>query len=1133
MLKTNVYRQHHHSFSCFPKTRSFQLARLAAILSLSSAPLLHAQVATGDILGRVTDSGGSVVPGASVRVENVGTHQVRTFVTQGSGEYAFSSLQPGTYTVTISSSSFKTFEAANVVVSASDRVRIEASLQVGSVEERVEVTATPTSLQTDTTTVGSTITEKTLVDAPLNGRNYIGLVQVQAGVNAGSPNSLSSGANIVDRRQTSSVSANGQEELFNNNMLDGLDNNSRTIGSLLIRPSVEAIAQVRTDINLYTAEVGRTGGAAINVISKSGDNGFHGSAYEFFRNDITDARNFFAPASLIAHKPEQRQNQYGGSLGGPIFRDRTFFFVDYEGLRLINGNNSVYTSTVPTAAEEAAPGYLGDLKNPTCAAVPVTAPTAGCPNGSNTTVANLAAAALDPTGVAYFKLFPAPNNFAANTNNGTVNNFVYNPSATLYSSLGDVRIDHHFGAKDTLFGRYSYNRTQAFTPPYLPAVNGVQAGGIVAGTLPGNNFTIAHNGQFGYTHVFTPALLLELRTGYTYFNLDTTPPNFGRNLNDSAPYLIPNANECNVCSGLATFSPVGYAGLGDPISQPFYDQEHNTQFAGALTYTRGRHTFKTGASVIHRNFSFQLPIYPKGLFIFAPTVVPSTNLYVPTLQKLLTGTGYVTMRQAFNAKPYDRTNEISAYFQDDWRASDKLTLNLGLRYDIYTAPNEKNGNFANFNLSTLSIVQNATGGVQTSYKDFSPRFGFDATLAPGTVLRGGFGLTFFPSDSNNNLVLNVPPFGFNSGTVFHPGPLSVQGIGPVVVQGTSTAQLSGTLIDKPTNQVDSYLEQFNLLLQKEYRGTVVTAGYVGELGRHIISSVGNNIDLPNPQGPVAPGTPAPALRYAAQLPNVTAINYLSNSGVTNYNSLQVSAERRTSRGLTVNVNYTYLHALDDVLQVFSGDGLGSNGFGLQPFNSNTVDYGNSPLDIKQRFAGFFSYDIPTGRTGSSLYKAFAGGFRLNGLGFWQSGAPFTVLDATTQLNGLARINLPTVTADRPNLVGPINSGGSLSQFFNTAAFAPQPIGTPGTEGRNQVFGPRLRRGDLSLFKTIPVREGLKLELRAECFNFTNTPNFAQPNATITAYSGTMPLTTNGFGSITSTAFGFSGRQYQFAGRFVF
>ncbi len=1068
---------------------------IALLLLLLCTSSLVAQVATGDILGSVKDLSGAVVPGASVKLENIGTHEIRTFTTSSSGEYTFSALQPGTYSVTIGFPSFKTFTANGVVIAASDRVRIDTALQPGSVDDTVEVTTTPSSLQTDATTVGSTITEKTLVDAPLNGRNYIGLVQVQAGVNAGSPNSLSSGSNITDRRQISSVSANGQQEIFNNNLLDGLDNNSRTIGSLLIRPSVEAIAEVRTDINLYTAEVGRTGGAAINVISKSGANQLHGSAYEFFRNDITDARTFFATAARVPHKPEQRQNQYGGSLSGPIFRDRTFFFVDYEGLRLINGTNSVYTTTVPTAAQKANPAAI---------------------------IASIPGATLDPTGLAYFNLFPAPNG------PGTVNNFTFNPSATLYSSVGDVRIDHHFSQKDTLFGRYSYNRTQAFTPPLLPAANGVQPSGVVAAPQPGNNQTTAHNGQFGYTHVFTPSLLLELRTGYTYFNLDTTPLNYGQNLNDQAPYKIPNANECSVCSGLAPLSLVGYAALGDAISQPFYDQEHNTQFAGALTYTRGRHTFKTGASLLRRNFSFELPLYPKGLFIFAPTATLST------LQKLLTGTQYVTMRQALNVKPYDRTYEPSAYFQDDWRVTDKLTLNLGLRYDVFTKPNEKNGNFDNFNPATFSIIQSNTGGLQNTYHDVSPRFGFDATIAPGTVIRGGFGLTFFPGDSNNNLIVNNPPFGFNSGTVFHAGPLSVQGIGPV----TNTAAIGGGVISKTLKQSDSYLEQFNLVVQKEYRGTVFTVGYVGEQGRHIIDSA-PNIDLPNPSGTAV----TPALRFAAQLPNTNTINVYGNFGTSSYNSAQVSLERRTSHGLTVNLNYTFAHTLDDELSVFSGDGIGSNGFGLQPFNISTADYGNSPLDIKQRVAGFFSYDIPTGKSGSSLYRAVAGGFKFNGLGFWQVGQPFTVTDSTTLANGLATINLPTVTADKPNVVGPLTSGGSFTQFFNVAAFARQPVGTAGNERRNQVFGPNLRRGDLSLFKTIPVREGLKLDLRAECFNFTNTPTFAQPNSVITAYGPNgVPLTgtpnavsglTAPFGTISNTAYGFAGRQFQFAARFSF
>ena len=1078
---------------------------LLFLLSLTAA--LRAQVATGDILGTVFDATGSIVPGASVRLENIGTREVRTFSTGSDGGFVFSAVQPGTYSVTIASPSFKTFIESNVLLAAANRIRVNANLQAGGAEEHVEVTATPSSLQTDDTTVGSTITEKTLLDAPTVGRNYISLIQVQAGVNSGSAGSLSSGSAPTDRRLPSNISANGQEELYNNSQLDGLDNNSRGLGAPMLRPSIEAIAETRTTISLYPAEVGRTGGAAINVITKSGINQLHGSLYEFFRNDLTDARNFFSNSSQ--RKPELRQNQFGGSLSGPIRRDKTFFFVDYENLRKIDGSNSVYTSTVPTLYEEQHPGDLSDQGGPI-----------------------IPTASLNPTTLAYFKLFPTPNQFGAGTNNGTFNNFVYNPSATLYQQLGDIRIDHHFTANDTLFGRYSYNRTEAFTPPYLPNANGLAAGGNLAGAGAGNNLTITHNGQFGYTHIFTPTLLLELKTGYTYFDLDSESLNAGRNLNDAAPYLIPNSNECIVCSGLAPIQVVGYAALGDTVALPTVNFEHTTQFAGSVTYTHGRNNFKFGSALIRRNFTYDNPLFAKGLFLFASA---SPQL---SLANFLAGTPYLSNRVTFLIKPYERTWEPSVYAQDDWHASNHLTFNLGIRYDVFTKPSEKYGNYSNFDLGSLSIIKNNTGGIKNTYTDISPRFGFDASLGHDTVLRGGFGLIYYVSDAVVSTVISNPGVSINTGFIFNPTMINVSGVVPAVQQSTSTANLSGSISSKPLSQPDSYFEQFNLIFQKQLRATVFTVGYVGQLGRHIANQI-PNVDLPAPSGPVAAGTPPPALVYSANLPKVNTIDEFSNSGASSYNSLQVSVERRIAKGLTANFNYTYSHNLDDVYHEYDGDGLVTTVFGLQPRNVSTVDYGNSPLDLQSRFAGFFSYDLPIGHTGTRLYRAVLGDLRLNGLGFWQTGSPFTVISSVTQANGLATINLPTVTSDKPNVIGPIRTNGSLSQFFNIGSFAKQAVGTAGNERRNQIFGPDLRRGDLSLIKTIPLPENFHLELRAECFDFTNTPNFAAPNSTITAYAGTnaaggnVATAAGGFGSITGTVFGYPGRQFQFAARLSF
>ena len=757
------------------------------------------------------------------------------------------------------------------------------------------------------------------------------------------------------------------------------------------------------------------------MITKSGINQLHGSLYEFFRNDLTDARNFFSNSSQ--RKPELRQNQFGGSLSGPVRRDKTFFFVDYENLRKIDGTNSVYTSTVPTLYEEQHPGDLSDQGGPI---VPT--------------------ASLNPTTLAYFKLFPMPNQFGPGTNNGTFNNFVYSPAATLYQQLGDIRIDHHFGANDTLFGRYSYNRTEAFTPPYLPNANGVAAGGNLAGAGAGNNLTITHNGQFGYTHIFTPTLLLELKTGYTYFDLDSESLNAGRNLNDTAPYFIPNSNECIVCSGLAPIQVVGYAALGDTVALPTVNFEHTTQFAGAITYTHGRNNFKFGSALIRRNFTYDNPLFAKGLFLFASA---SPQL---SLANFLAGTPYLSNRVTFLVKPYERTWEPSVYAQDDWHASDHLSFNFGLRYDVFTKPSEKYGNYANFDLNSLSIIKNNTGGIRNTYTDISPRFGFDATFGHDMVLRGGFGLIYYVSDAVVSTVISNPGVSINTGFIFNPTMINVTGVVPAVQQSTTTANLSGSISSKPLSQSDSYFEQFNLIFQKQLRATVFTVGYVGQLGRHIANQI-PNLDLPAPTGPVAAGTPPPALVYSASLPKVNTIDEFSNSGASSYNSLQVSVERRIAKGLTANFNYTYSHNLDDVYHEYDGDGLVTTVFGLQPRNVSTIDYGNSPLDLQSRFAGFFSYDLPFGHTGIRLYRALVGDLRLNGLGFWQTGSPFTVISSVTQANGLATINLPTVTSDKPNVIAPIRTNGSLTQFFNIGSFAQQAVGTAGNERRNQVFGP--------------------------------------------------------------------------------
>ena len=703
--------------------RNLRMVALVIAL-LGGSVACVAQVATADVVGTVTDSSGAVIPSASVKIENTGTHETRTARTTSEGQYTFTTLQAGSYVVTVTVNGFKTFAAANLQLAAGDRTRVDAPLTLGATSEQVEVTTTPSAIQTDSTNVGSTISQAAVQDVPLNGRNFIALVQVSPGVNAGSPNSIAGPGRLNDRRLSSAISVNGQDEISNNQMIDGMDNQTRYNENIELRPSVDAIEQVRTDINLYTAEVGRTVGAAVNVLTKSGTNAFHGSVYEFFRNDITDARNYFATASLLSHKPELRQNQFGGSIGGPILKDRTFFFADYEGYRRIDGNASVYISSVPSQFEHDHPGNLTDICGP-----------------------NVSATA-DPTALGYFKLYPSPTQgfgTQAACVNGVAtlpaNNFIYNPNQVQSQNLADGKIDQHFSSKDTMAVRYSYNHNITTTPPAFPnGPGGVVNSGFVAAPAPGNSELGVHQAQIAYTHLFSPNLIMQLQTGLTYYFSNGTPFNYGQNLNAVAPYYIPNANNCFNCSGLATIAVTGaYSPMGDPTFQPRIQSEINHQYLGSMTWTHGKHTVKAGAGLIRRNDSTFAPTYPRGYIQF-------TGGGVTSLTNFFKGTPYTYNRLTTLIKPYIRSWEASAFAQDDWHVSSKLTLNLGLRYDVYTPANEKYGNLADFNLQTLQMVSGQTAGISSSLVNLAPRFGFAYTARPHLVVRGGYGLTFFPSD---------------------------------------------------------------------------------------------------------------------------------------------------------------------------------------------------------------------------------------------------------------------------------------------------------------------------------------------------------------------------------------------------
>jgi len=1122
-----------------PTWRSLLYALLLGCLLVCSGTGV-AQVITADVLGTVTDQTGAVVPGATVTIKNLDTGITAITKSNGTGDYEFNLLPPGRYSVTIEASGFKKVEFADVSVAAGDRVRENGSMQTGTVQETVQVSSAAPLLQTDSSSVSSVVTERAVQDLPLNGRNFINLVQIQPGITAGQPGAIGSGTRPDDRRQTSVISANGQSDLFNNEMIDGMDNNEREQGFIGVRPSIDAIAEVKVDSNAFNAEIGRSAGAVVNIITKSGTNTLHGTAYEFFRNDIFDARDFFTTVASGVAKPEYRQNQFGGSVGGPIVKDKTFFFADVEDLRMIQGQPTGLL-TVPTLQER------GDLNG------------TGIYDFSDNGGFPLPAAGVDKVGLAYLKMYPKPNVPGA----GVLNNFVAAPNKTQYALSLDGRIDQNFKNGDRLFGRYSYNDVNTLVPGAFPVVSeagmNIQPGGNLF-SYPGRSVTKAHNVQFDYVHAFTPNLLMELKTGYTCIDIVTSSLNDGSNVSSAIGLVNANTPAAPQTTGLMPlyFLSDGYADLGDSLYLPILDRNNTFQYLGSLIWTHGAHNIKVGAQFTRRQLNYFQSSYPLGFSLFE-------GLTGNSLEDLLTGLPLGYIRGNTLIQPGYRASEVGVYAQDDWRVTRSLTLNLGLRYDLYVPISEAHNRYANFEYNTatndgtlITGSQDPHIGIDTNYTNIAPRVGFSQSFGKSTVVRGGFGISYYPLAIQGQIQAANPPYQYaNTCVPCFAGLTANPYVWPILPIPTpsSTTNLSGSLTYLPKNFNTAYVQQFNLMVQQQFGANVFTVGGLGELVRHQLFQP--YINIPYPNGPYpndatsGPG-PAPSLLTASTLPNVGEIQADTPWGTSNYYAMQAVFARRFTKGLSFNANYTWAHGLSDAVSGSAG-GASTGLIATDPH----YDYGNSDVDIRNRFSANWNYRLPFGENARGLEALLKKGWESNFIIFWQSGNTFAVVDGFSNNNGLTQINLPDVTGqtgDRPNLVPGVPyraSGGSLQHWLNLAAFTPQPAGTPGNEQNGALYGPHTRRADMSIFKNIVLTTKLSAQFRAECFNISNTPNFSAPNATVTAWApgpehtattpisvvgllpGDVPTSAGGFGVISSTTANVNPRQFQFALKLLF
>jgi Carboxypeptidase regulatory-like domain/TonB dependent receptor len=1058
-----------------------------------------AQVTTGDVLGTVTDANGAAVVQASVVVENVGTHIKRTTQTSGSGDYAVTLLDPGIYSVKVSAPGFKTYTVSSIQLSAGDRTRVNASLAVGQVSETVIVETQESALQTDSSVVSDTIGEKQTEDLPLNGRNFVQLVQLTPGVNEGNQGGLVSGAELDDHRQSAEMSVNGQSDVLNDQMIDGADNNERLIGSVGVHPSVESIAEVQVQSSDYSADVSRTGGGVINIITKSGANTFHGSLFEYFRNDVFDTYSYDFGQTLP--KNEYRWNQFGGSISGPIKRDKTFFFGDYEGYREVQGGSPA-VSQVPSAYELTHPGDFSDM--------PCYIDAAGNQHNAQN-CATFGPSALDVAGSGYFGLFPTPNGSYVNALGDTVPTFTGIAKNTQNSTDVDARVDHHFNTNDSMWGRYILNRVLSVSPGAFP--NAKLAGTNLTVNPNGdsyNSLDFDYNGMLNYVHIFSPQLVLELKAGYSYNHNDSFGQNTGLNPNNALGQ--PNI-DTPLDNGTALQSIlIADTGtiFGDMLFEPLVDHDNTFQYLGSLTYTRGAHTFKFGGSLIRRQLTSVQSAVAGGfpLFLSFPDLVQGEYLTmaIPRAQEL--------------DAPHLRVWEVGGYGEDDWHVNKRLTLNLGLRYDVYTPFTEIDNRISTWDPATESLLvagQNGvsnTAGIQTDYHGIEPRIGFDTQILNGLVLRGGYGISFVPSNNTSSANLKNVPFVSSVNCSFFTCGLYATGLPPIVAGSLSTPGVTIDAVDPHFRT--TYFEQYNLTVQKEIRSNVATVSYVGILSRR------GPQDLPdlNEPGANTCGSNSAcynALRpYYTKYPALSTVTEFESEGVDSYNALQASYERRFSRGLAANANYTLAHNLGDIGGLTS---TGGGGWGQQPSRIREVDYGNNGLDIRHRIAVTGIYALPFGQSANGWKAAAIKGWQYNVIVAWSTGLPYTITNANSVSNAIPG------TGDRPNMTGnPTVSSPTLQKYFNTSAFTAQTAGTYGDESINPLHGPHFRHADMSLSKTFDLAEPWKLQFRAEGFNISNTANFAGPNAT---------LGNSLFGQVTALNPGYQPRVFQFALKLTF
>lgn len=1073
--------------------RGKQPGTMLAIIFFLAAPLWGVGP-TGTIVGTVTDPSGAIIPKVRITVRNVATNAQRQVETNADGDYTVTLLPPAEYEVTAEIARFRPSVYGNLNLDVDQTARVDFILQIGATSEAVEVSEAAPLVQTDTSTLGQVLDRRQVHDLPLNERNFLSFTLLAPGgqmAAEGSQNSTQGGA----------ISVNGAREQSNDFLLEGVDNNDLYINQYSVLPSVDAIQEFKVQSGDYSAEFGRSGGAQINVVLKSGTNQFHGSAFEYFRNRNLDAKNFFdlpdctagSVPGTCAPIPRFDRNQFGGTLGGPIRKDETFFFASYEGLRLRQATTR--EATVPSQYQR-----MGVL--------------AGVP-----------AEFQNPAGVAVLNLLPA-----ANVGPDLLASNLFSSSPVIRNSVNllTLKLDHQAGTNDSFSAHYSLYNENRFNP--FDPLNAFTS-------LPGYGSFNINRGQnvgLNWTHVFSPTLVNEFRVGFNRLRAAALAEHHGTDFNQQLGF--PDVLTNPVDFGYPDVNILGFDGIGEPVNYPQDRHDNTFQFVDNLAWTHGQHQFKFGADVRRFELNSFLDFVSRGDWSFLGGLSGDPMV---ALSQLLVGMPDFAIAVSGNTNNGLRTTGMGYYVQDDIRVLPRLTLNAGLRYDYNSPPTEVQNRFSVPDLSSASLAcspqpdcaffQVGTNGVplgiyRPDRHNFGPRIGlaWRPLKTERFVVRSAYGVFYDVGILNINIFPRFNPPFFAVGLFINNGTNVIQDILnqpalPVVQPNTIAPDFQ-----------DGYMQQWNVDLQYELRPNwMIDLAYVGSKGTHLPAT--RDLNQPRPD------------TGAVLYPQFSTLLYVESRASSNYNALQFRSERRVGRGLAFLTAYTWSKSIDDSSAVF-GSGVDP---GLPQDSMNLrAERALSDFNTAHRFVFTSLYDLPFGPgqrwlSDSGLRSHLLGSWQLGGILALQTGHPFNVnLGTAATGTSITTFGIP----NRPDLVGDPNRPGPVAanpgcqapdqlhtpqSWFNPCAFSDQFTGRFGTAGRNILTAPGYNNLDFSLLKNIPLRgERHALQLRAEFFNLFNHPNFDAPSRTFNSATFGSLLSANAWGNKPP-------RQIQMAVRYTF